>query len=298
MRFLAGALAVLCCALVPTSAQAYKWFLNDDNKAVHWHEFEVPYFIDAGDLISIEPPREDEIIKEAFALWNALDAPFEFVFVDHVSPAKAAPYDAAAEANQNHIVFVSHGWSSLVPFQHENAIALTRLSFNLVDGEIMDADLMLNNQLYHFADCSDGADDTKDYQDLFYVILHEAGHMAGLDHSGDDLSVMFVQHSTCADEAIHHLTPDDTEGFLSFYGTEEFIKLASPPEPGPEFDGAIEGFEEVFEVSDGVGQADGGDGGARSPDCGCRVGVSPALSWGPVLLLLMLLFMLVRRRAH
>jgi hypothetical protein len=230
-------------------------------------------------------------------VWNALDSPFEFVFVDHVAQAEAAFYEDP-ELDQNHIVFVKDGWSSMVPFQHENAIALTRLSFTKANASIVDADLLINNQLYHFADCDDAPDDFQDYQDLFYVVLHEAGHMVGLDHSGDDLSVMFVQHSTCADEPLHHLTPDDEEGFLSFYGTQEYIDLATPPEPGPEYVEAVEGLGEVVGVADGNGDSDLVEGGNESPDCGCRIGRQPAFSWGPILLLLGIAVALVRRRVR
>jgi hypothetical protein len=296
MRIVAGALLVICWFAGASPALAYKWYITEDAKALHAHSFEMPYYIDAGHLDFLESPREYQIIQEAMGVWNALESPFEFVFVDHVSPAEAAFY-GDPDIDQNHIVFVKNGWSEMVPFQHENAIALTRLSFNKGNAEIVDADMLINNQLYNFADCDDAPDDFLDYQDLFYVVMHEAGHMVGLDHSGDDLSVMFVQHSTCADEPLHHLTPDDKEGFLSFYGTMEYIDLATPPEPGPEYVEGAEGFEEVVEGVDGEGGSDLTDGGA-SPDCCCQMGGQPSFSWGAILLLLGTVLALVRRRVR
>ena len=302
MRLIAGALLVLCWLAVPVPAYAYKWFYTDNNDAVHQWEFKVPYYIDAGDLDFIEPPREDEIIQEAFAVWNALEAPLEFVFAGHVDPAEKA-YNGGLEVDQNHIVFVKQSWVTHVPFQHENAIAVTSLTFDQGTGELLDADMLLNNDLYSFADCEDAPEEWLDYQDLFYVVLHEIGHMTGLGHSGDDLSVMFVQKSICAEEPLHHLTPDDIEGFLSFYGTDEYIDLATPPEPalefvepGLEFVGEIEGIGEVLYVSDGAVGSDAGDGGPRSADCYCRLSSRPVVPWGPLLLLFVLFVAFVRRR--
>ncbi len=295
MRVAWLALLLFGWIVAPGSAHGYKWYLSEDSKALHVHSFELPYYIDSGDLDTLESPREDEIIQEAMAVWNSLESPFKFVFVDHTASAEAAFYEDPA-IDQNHIVFVKDGWTSMVPFQHENAIALTRLSFNKANGQIVDADLLINNQLYHFADCDEAPEDFMDYQDLFYVVLHEAGHMVGLNHSGDELSVMFVQHSTCADEALHHLTPDDEEGFLSFYGTQEYFDLATPPEPGPEYVGGLEGLAEVVEFVDGNGESDLIEGGNVSPDCGCRIGNQPAFSWGATLLLLGVVLALMRRR--
>ncbi len=294
MRVIAAGVILLCVLARPAPAEAYKWYLTEDGKALHWQKYDFPYYIDSGDLDFVTAPREDEIIQEAFGVWNELEAPLEFIFVDHVEQAEAAFYEDP-EVDQNHIVFVQQGWSDLVPFQHENAIAITRLSYSKADGELVDADMLINNQLYFFADCDDAPEEWLDYQDLFYVVLHEAGHMTGLDHSGDELSVMFVQHSTCADDPLHHLTPDDIDGFLSFYGTQEFVDLANPPEPDPELDGFVEGVGDAI-PGDWQGDIDVADGGPKSPDCGCRMGVRPALPWGALLVMFIALLGLARRR--
>ena len=297
MRGVAAGVLLLCMLAAPSPALAYKWYLTEDGKALHWHEFTYPYYVDSGDLDFVTAPVEDQIIQAAFGVWSEQEAPLEFLFVGHVDQAEAAFYQDP-EVDQNHVVFVNQGWSDQVPFQHENAIALTRLSYGKAAGEIVDADMLINNQLYFFADCDVAPEEWLDYQDLFYVVLHEAGHMLGLDHSGDELSVMFVQHSTCADDPIHNLTPDDIEGFLSFYGTQEYIDLANPPEPDPELVGVEEGDEVVCDGTCSSEDINIADGGPRSPDCGCRVGERPHFPWGALLVLLAVLLAHVRRRAH
>ncbi len=237
------------------------------------------------------------MVQEAFAVWNALDSPLTFVFAGLTTNAEAAFY-SDPEVDENHIVFVKDSWASQVPYSHQSAIALTTLSYVKATCEIVDADIRINNDDYYFTDCGSAPEEHLGYQDLFYVLIHEIGHLTGLDHSGDGLAVMFVQDSTCDDEPPHALTPDDIEGFLSFYGSDAYLALATPPEPGLEVveeRGAILDLicPDVEEVVDAAEEEDG----PKSPDCGCRMGTVPATPVGGLLLALVALLLLRRRRA-
>jgi MYXO-CTERM domain-containing protein len=283
--------------LIAPEAHAYKWYYNADNKPLHQFGCQVPYYIDGGDLDFVEEGVEDATIQAAMGVWNSLDSDLEFVYAGTAQNAEAAFYGDPA-LDENHIVFVPTAWTSSVPWQHENAIALTTLSFVKATGEIVDADIRLNNTLYYFAHCASAPEEWSDYQDLFYVVLHEAGHMTGLDHSSDELSVMYVQKSTCADEPLNTLTPDDQEGFLSFYGTPEYATLCAASMAEPE---TVEERGEVPEIVTVEGAElliVDTDKGPKDPDCGCRVQTGATPGTGVFVLLILVGFLLLILRAR
>ncbi len=291
-------LAVLVAMLlVAPEAQAYKWYFNADNKPLHQFGCKVTYYVDSRGLDFFDAGVEDETIQEAMGVWNSLESDLKFVYAGPTDNAEAAFY-GDPDLDENHIIFVPTAWTSSVPWQHENAIALTTLSFIKATGEIVDADIRVNNNLYYFAHCASAPVEWSDYQDLFYVILHEAGHMTGLDHSGDELSVMFVQDSTCADEPLHTLTPDDQEGFLSFYGTAEYMGLCAAANAEPE---ALLEVVEAPDITEIEGPELIADEGVEAPpktDCGCRIQPCETPKTGPLILLFLVGFLLLILRAR
>lgn len=93
----------------------------------------------------------------------------------------AAEY-LATGANQNAVVFVS-AWSArgLPP----SALAITTLTFGATSGEIRDADVQINLTQPLTATTSTRGND------LPTILLHELGHVVGLDHSPERGAVMW-----------------------------------------------------------------------------------------------------------
>lgn len=290
LLFIAALTSIL---LSPLDTTACDWYrsMDGEGEPLHWHKFEIPYWVDDSHLEMLEGEREYEIIREAMEQWNSLDTPFAFVYMGKTPNAQWYFDDQNLEANENHIVFVHHSWAGQVDWEYESAIALTTLSYNTGTGELIDADMRINNEQYLFADCAAAGPEEQVYTDLLYVILHETGHMTGLDHSEDLLSVMAVQDANCSDEPPHLLLPDDKECFLDFYGSDEYIQLATPPEPEPELTPDVVG-------GDTANPEPAIEGERPRPDWwGCASGGAPGRTAAPMLLLgaLLVLVGLLRR---
>jgi hypothetical protein len=85
--------------------------------------------------------------------------------------------------NQNLWVFRDTDWEKEIG--DRGIIALTTLTVNETNGEILDADVELNSTNHVFTTDNQGVE-----TDLLSVILHESGHVLGIDHAPGDLSTM------------------------------------------------------------------------------------------------------------
>jgi hypothetical protein len=106
--------------------------------------------------------------------------------------------------NTNVIVFRDSEWN------HEpGMLALTTVSFRKDSGEIIDADIEINSDIYQ-TKISTGAIDP-DAFDLESIITHEAGHLIGLAHSPIGDATMRPRYDK-GDTTLRDLAPDDVCG--------------------------------------------------------------------------------------
>jgi len=295
-------LLIAALLLAASPAEACRYYKTTHDKEIRWPggKCEIEYFVDVS---GIEGVVEDfETVQAAIAKWSDLECSlFQFLFAGLTQDAKVEFDEENLDDNENHVVFIKSGWNDAIDdLSHENAIALTRLSFIPKTGELVDADLMLNLEKKDFSSCESAEDlENPKLYDLSYVILHEAGHMTGLDHSKDSLSVMFVQEATCPDEPMHYLTADDKECFCEYYGSADFTEACL----NPPVDSAPEPTPEALPESADTLQQDAGplpDSGDRCacPDCCCRLDAAGPAGSAPsfvVLLLVSLAWFTLRR---
>jgi len=265
---LATALVGLLTAAWGRAALAWEYYETKGGVPVHWCADTLTYHVDGSGIDGIEGDGEYEVIHWAFDTWSELETPFQFVFGTYKSQPEAMFYEEGD--NENQVVFIRENWISEVGADSDDYVALTTLSYLKTTGEIVDADIRLNLDQYAFSLCLEPEDLGGELRDLWFVMLHEVGHITGLDHSPDSLAVLFVHDSRCSDEPPHALTPDDVQGHLAVY--------ESPPcpveyiEPDP-FDGG---------TLDQGNAAEGCVDCALSPSCcGCRSGGGTPL--GPLL---------------
>ncbi len=121
-------------------------------------------------------------VKRALENWRKATASCSFLRFQLLddSPTAAAAFDKNA-VNENVIAWVESGW------KHDpQAAALTTVYFIEKegaenDGQILDADIELNGERFHFA--TTGAADKTDVEN---TVTHELGHLMGLDHPCND----------------------------------------------------------------------------------------------------------------
>lgn len=167
------------------------------------------------------------LAEDAFALWTDSEChrggspPFTFTALGEVSCHQPEYNCDPKDWNTNVIMFQDEAWH-LDP----NALAITAVTMNLDTGEILDADIEINTHWHEFAlpGKLDGAD-------LRTVIMHEAGHVLGLDHPNIPGTVMHAFYDRNA--LVSSLSDDDLEGICAVYGGKDSdpkCKVAELPE--------------------------------------------------------------------
>lgn len=133
---------------------------------------------------------------------------------------RGADYVEAGE-NVNALVFVSDWRATGLG---SSALAVTTLTFGATTGVIRDADLRVNLSLpLTTADAGPG-------NDLPTILLHEVGHVLGLDHSSDRSAVMW--YSAGRGERRRVLQPDDLAGACAAHPPTLERPCASEPAAG------------------------------------------------------------------
>lgn len=151
------------------------------------------------------------IAKRAFGRWTSAGcegAP-PSIGVSDLSPASCGePEYNPSAANANVIMFRDGDW----PDEYDPAaVAHTVVTFNTQTGEILDADIEVNS-----FDTPITTSDTNIGYDLESIIVHEAGHFLGLDHSRHAGATMFAWQPL-GSLSMRDLIADDSAGLCSIY---------------------------------------------------------------------------------
>ena len=126
------------------------------------------------------------------------------------------------------IFFASNSQESI----DQNIIGYTKLWFNSNNGDIIEADIMLNDRDYELTNSPYDTSSSHNHQFsrpkvyLNNIITHELGHAIGLSHSGNiNSSMLYVEYAEqskigCDDWAgARHLYPSDLSGIGTLTGT-------------------------------------------------------------------------------
>ncbi len=169
----------------------------------------------------------DTVVERSFATWTDVDCggrtPGLQIRLGEERAFCDVPQYVSGEGNTNTIAVVHEGWSERMGHDPE-AFALTTTFFLLESGQIVDADMELNEEDWDFAvcppeGCMDGSVEMPNSVDLENTITHEAGHFFGLAHNEVEDSTMWA----CADAGEvfkRDLESDDVEGICTIYGPD------------------------------------------------------------------------------
>ncbi len=131
------------------------------------------------------------------------------------------PKNGVVTANANVWMFRDSNW----PYAGtSNTIALTTLTVDLDNGEILDADVELNSAEQPIS--TTGAAGSAD---LLSIVTHESGHFLGLAHTRVADATMYANYTPSADIAT--LAPDDEQGICSIYPASDGTPTCPEPEP-------------------------------------------------------------------
>jgi MYXO-CTERM domain-containing protein len=148
----------------------------------------------------------------------------------------AAPIHYRGGRNVHAVTVVASGWAS--ERGHDTrALAVTYVWHDPSTGEILDADIELNeeNKDFHVCalpGCTDVIPLDSAVADLENTLTHELGHYFGLAHTpDDDLATMYAEASF-GETTKRDLQPDDAEGICAIYPAGSLPDTCDPTPAG------------------------------------------------------------------
>ncbi len=232
-------LSLLASLYTALPVHAYTLTQTQNGRNIRWH-YGQKFFL-AGN-----PSNQSGL--PAYALWTAAvnglqqwkrasQGMFDFDYWQGTNPAI---YKARQQQDGlNSIFFASQTNQKMDP----NVIGFTQVWFNTHSGDLIEADIILNDRDYTLTDtpndtsshASAGEGGKRVY--LNNVITHELGHSLGLSHSNSlNSTMLYVEFSEqfklgCDDwSAVKHLYPTYNNGMGSLTGT--ILSPTSEPVPG------------------------------------------------------------------
>jgi hypothetical protein len=185
------------------------------------HNFGAPLFWDGGCVaysiyqtgspnLGLDFAATEELVSSAFAAWPAVDC-FPSISVTNFGATSCGrPEFNRGGPNANAVIFHDLEWP-----HKPTQIGVTTVSFDTSTGRILGADIEVNTFGYELTPLQ-----------AKFIVMHEAGHFLGLDHSMDSSAVMYSQYDFSSGDTA--LAPDDIAAICSAYPGTRFEQKCDP----------------------------------------------------------------------
>lgn len=266
-----------------------------------WTNACLSYAIDQRASASMSYAEVEAAVDLAFETWENADCgdgPPNVIFKPlDPSTCKRAEYNCSG--NVNTIAFLDP-WEDTCagsddPGYDRNAFAVTIVWHNTTTGEILDADMMINdtqssrfNAGGPYMNCPETGCEG-DFADLGSIVTHEIGHFIGIGHSDVEDATMFP--SAERDSVTKRtLAQDDIDAVCDIYPPGSLTQSCNAaPKGGLALNCEVDADGRAIACSDGACTTSAGN--------GCSASGSPSdAPWGPVLAALLGLTVWQRRR--
>ena len=201
-------------------------FRNKDNIPVQqkWHNAESIFItINNAGSDNLEPKETFQIIREGFQVWEDVSTSnLYFKFTENASNKKPSQKDRI------NLVFFDETNEYLQAPKGSGVIAVTRVNSITQTGEIIDADIIFNGLDFNFSSDTHSGNSVN----LKDVVVHEVGHLIGLEHTPLDGQPMVrptmnpYNRGNEQGEA-QSLEPDDIAGISYLYPSDDYLDRVS-----------------------------------------------------------------------
>lgn len=241
-------LLALCAATAPAPAWAFKrsHVTNADGSTgpdLFWCTRTLPFIVNSAGSKDAGAAASTQAARESFAPWSSTDCS-DFEFEDQgVTTRTDVGFDTSGSVqNLNLVVWRERTCAKAAPAgdaclssggcnnlyncweQASQIIAVTTTTFNKKTGELYDADIELNGAYFVFT-TGDGPAcanppprpaTTCVATDVKNTLVHEIGHVIGLDHTTDPKTTMYPS-AALGDVDKRTLQADDIAGLCTIY---------------------------------------------------------------------------------
>lgn len=288
---LLGLLATMALSAIPSPASAwiqtqtcyrgsgpFPCANGEEPRMVSWPQRAIRYHLHERGTAQLplgSDGRMGEALRKAtldsFEVWNAPACSDLQLSFAGLTPRDVVEYNSSDDpgANTNLVVWRDDDW----PYNSYAAIALTTVIFRPSTGEIVDADIELNSEMFRFTNSESAPPNGMDVRN---TLTHEVGHFIGLDHSLEPAATMYATAPE-GETSKRDLHPDDIEGLCRVYPPrcEQLANLQ-------EFASSAERQAFLRDCEQG-GQGTGGSEPKREDDdnswCALGQGAAPMAPW-------------------
>lgn len=269
----------LVLALVATPAMAWKQSTaGDTGVCLAWGSRTVGW--SAASPLGGQVPEHEalEVFRKSFGVWEA-ESCSDLRFVEGPRAQRITGFESKGP-NTDVLVVRDRSCDTVVPDRDPclsdrtcankydcwefdpGVIAMTTVTSSNCSGRILDADIEFNAASFRFT-AVDGPRCDKAGQsgcvemDLQNTLVHEIGHLIGLDHSDDRNATMF-RSASAGETSKRKLGQDDRAALCAVYPRGEAARTCGPAASPAE----CEARRQRYQTRTGCGAAGGGGGGA------------------------------------
>lgn len=241
----AALLAWLAIAALPAPATAWKQSTSGDSGVcLAWGDRSVTWRAASPLGGALGEEESLDAFRRSFAVWEA-EGCTDLRFVEGQRAKREAAFESGRQ-NSNVLLFRDRSCDSVVPAGDRciadrscanrydcwefdrTVIAMTTVTSSNCSGEIIDADIELNAAGFRFTAvdgprCAGQLQEGCVEMDLENTLVHEIGHLIGLDHSSDPEATMY--RSASAGETIKRtLAADDRNALCAVYSKGRAVR--------------------------------------------------------------------------
>lgn len=190
---------------------------DPEARYIEWVMRRIDYSLEMDGSRDLTRPEVEAVFARSFAKWTGLTCSEPLDFDVQLSSVDSTTDVPDFEDSVNSLGFVDD-WTTRG--HSPGAFALTTTWFRRSTGEIIDADMELNQQNWTFAICEEtGCEETGTMPevDLENTVTHELGHFFGLAHTESERNATMWACAEPGETLKRDLAPDDIEGMCEIY---------------------------------------------------------------------------------